>query len=104
MTHQEKIRDQIDFEDYAERLSMDVNTLKICVNKTDRVKTAREIGKKRFFDIDIRHCLYLLFIVVRNFPDYQEIIHLDNSWLFISKEQINVVLGKNQTICFSFHL
>jgi hypothetical protein len=33
---------------------------------------------------------------VRNFPDYQEIIHMDNAWLLISKEQIHVVLGKNQ--------
>ncbi|CAF1100110.1 unnamed protein product [Rotaria magnacalcarata] len=72
LVHKEEIKDQINYESYAKRLNMDENTLKNCILEDDRVKTAREI--------------------VRNFPDYQEIINMNNAWQWIDKEQISIVL------------
>lgn len=46
LVHKEDIQNEVDYEDYAKKLSMDEQTLKNCIHKKDRIRTARNIGKR----------------------------------------------------------
>lgn len=41
----------MDYADYAKKLTMDEQTLRNCIIKNDRIKTARNIGKRTYYSI-----------------------------------------------------
>ncbi|CAF3738970.1 unnamed protein product [Rotaria socialis] len=72
LIHKEEIQSEIDYKHYATQLNMNEERLKNCIHENDRIKTARTI--------------------IRNFPDYEGLIAMDNGWQALDKEKVNVAL------------